>query len=134
MDGASNEGGYSKRGLQFTTSKLLLDGGTNRNSDLCMANRNDPYASLQYRLLRARLHNGLTHDAVALACKITRPSVSMWERGQSRPSEKNAKVIARLYGVSELWLMSREGRDPVLNPLPANILRHGMARHRQARQ
>ena len=92
------------------------------------------YDSIAYRILAARIHAKLTHDAVAHHLNVTRTSVSMWERGHIKsPSIEHVKLLAVLFKVPVAWLLLREGDDPPLDPLPANILQDRMARHRQVR-
>ncbi|MCX8003345.1 MAG: helix-turn-helix domain-containing protein [Burkholderiaceae bacterium] len=64
------------------------------------------------RIARARLVAGLSQDGLARTLKITRPAVSLWETGQTTPSQRHLVDIARVLGVTVDWLLHGDATGP----------------------
>lgn len=65
------------------------------------------------RICYARTAKGLTQQQIADAFGISRVSVSTWESGQTQPATSKLAELAQLLGVTEGWLISRSGDDPI---------------------
>lgn len=70
------------------------------------------------RVRAARLRQGLTLDALALAAGISRATLSNIERGEHSPSLNAATDVARTLGVSLAQLLGEEERRPTVT-IPA---------------
>ena len=51
-------------------------------------------------LLALRTKNGLSQDALAQKCFVTRQAVSRWENGETLPNTETLKRLSQLYNVS----------------------------------
>ena len=51
-------------------------------------------------LLALRTKNGLSQDALAQKCFVTRQAVSRWETGETLPNTETLKRLSQLYDVS----------------------------------
>ena len=51
-------------------------------------------------LLALRTKNGLSQDALAQKCFVTRQAVSRWETGETLPNTETLKRLSQLYNVS----------------------------------
>lgn len=81
--------------------------------------------TLGSRIRYARNVAGMKQHQLAEALGINRVNISDWERGQTSPETSRIPKIAALLDVTESWLLSRAGDDPVTgarNP-PADVKR-----------
>ncbi|GLR55156.1 LexA family transcriptional regulator [Shinella yambaruensis] len=76
----------------------------------------DKLTTLGSRLRYARKARNLTQDQVAAEFDIKRNNVSTWESGETRPSVDRFPALARLYGVTEAWLLDGVGEPPPQSP------------------
>ena len=87
---------------------------------LCKA---DLYAfgmDMGHRIAIAREHAELTQADVARALGITRPAVSQWEAGKTKPSREKLRAFAKLTSTNPEWLETGEGpmEAPAREPEP----------------
>ncbi|CDZ43070.1 Phage-related repressor protein C [Neorhizobium galegae bv. officinalis] len=74
---------------------------------------NDTMETLGSRLRYARTAKGLSQDEVAEQLGINRVNVSTWESDATRPDIRRLPDIAKIYGVTEAWLLSAQGEPPI---------------------
>ena len=64
------------------------------------------------RITQAREAAGLTQEGLGKTLKVTRVSVSNWERDQNLPKGKRLEAVATALGVSIPWILSGSGEGP----------------------
>lgn len=69
--------------------------------------------TLGSRIRYARNAKGLKQHQLADALGINRVNISDWERDQTAPETSRIPKIAAFLGVTESWLLSRSGDDPL---------------------
>lgn len=64
------------------------------------------------RVRNARKDMGMTQEDLAKALGITRPTVTMWESGKSKPRVDMLDRLAGLLGTTPAWLLSGDDGSP----------------------
>ncbi len=64
------------------------------------------------RLRELRASKGVSQDAAAEACEISRVGLARYETGQRVPVVKIASRLAEYYGVSVEYLLGKDSTDP----------------------
>ena len=81
---------------------------------------------LGQRIREARIASGFSQEDLGDALKLTRSSVSLWEKGRSIPDAANLKSLAEVLKVSENYLLTGQGKVPVRKELPESGYRRDM--------
>lgn len=72
------------------------------------------------RIASARKAAGLSQEALASSCGISRAAVAQWENGETKPKHTNLAPVAAKLGVSVAWLLGEGdgegGEKPALPP------------------
>lgn len=78
------------------------------------------------RIRAARIASGFSQEDLGDALKLTRSSVSLWEKGRSVPEDENLKVLADVLQVTPEYLVTGKGKPPARKKQPENIYRRDM--------
>ena len=81
---------------------------------------------LGQRIREARIASGFSQEDLGDALKLTRSSVSLWEKGRSEPEDANLKMLADVLKVSEDYLRTGKGKPPVRKAEPESGYRRDM--------
>ena len=70
-----------------------------------------PKMKLGNKIATLRKHKGLTQDALAELCGVSRQAISKWETGLARPDAQNLLKLGRVFDVS-MDLLMKDGVAP----------------------
>ena len=63
------------------------------------------------RYRQARIRAGYSQKKAAFMLGVSSPSMSDWENGKTRPTNKHLKEMAKLYGTTTDYLIGADGND-----------------------
>lgn len=78
------------------------------------------------RIREARIASGFSQEDLGDALKLTRSSISLWEKGRSVPEEDNMKTLADVLKTTPDYLLLGKGKPPVRKEPPNSGYRRDM--------
>lgn len=93
--------------------------------------RHGPKETVGQRLRDARQAAGLTQQEVTEALGLVRSTLVRWEAADRVPKESGLRTLADLYQVSEEWIRTGDGEQPLCTVQRREAARHRLERLRQ---
>ena len=78
------------------------------------------------RIREAREASGFSQEDLGDAIKLTRSSVSLWEKGRSIPEDENLQLLAEVLKTTPEYLLTGKGKPPVYKREQDNGYRRDM--------